>query len=146
MKFVPGEAYETSILKVHLKDAVRQFESTGFTPPQAAAIARHPRLAAPYAGDRIDQFIKTSAGADWRLQHVSITPRFTRGPDFFHPPTRTWWDATTAGDWAGHVRKYTGQFGTGVPLLYKLPSSPSPLGRYVLQSAFFGAMGVEHQD
>jgi hypothetical protein len=60
-----------------------------------------------FRGERIDTFFKEAVAADPSLQHLSITPRFTFGPDVFHPDAGVWWDATTPGEWGDHVKKYT---------------------------------------
>jgi RHS repeat-associated protein len=105
-------------LTEHMNSAVARFAERGFTPAQTARIATNPNMEAAFRGERIDTFFKQAVENDPTLQHLSITPRFQFGPDVFDPNTATWWDVTTPAQWGAHVEKYSGQFGTGIPLLY----------------------------
>jgi len=107
-----------AVLGEHVLGALARFESEGFTARQAARLSVNPRLEAAYRGERVDTFFKEAVRLDPRLSHLQITSRFKFGPDVYDPATRVWWDVTTPGEWAGHVKKYTPSFGGGRPLFY----------------------------
>jgi hypothetical protein len=106
----------TAKLQAHVNAAAADFDShaIGMSAKQAAAAGGSSSLAAAYRGSIIDAAAKARVSADPTLD-VGITENFIFGPDFFVESGR-WWDMTTEGEWAEHVRKYSGQFGTGTML------------------------------
>jgi hypothetical protein len=90
--------------------------------PRGPPLRNHGRrgglFEAAHRGERIDSFAKETIGKDENLQHLVITPRFGFGPDIYDPINKVWYDITTPGQWASHVRKYTREFGQGTPLFY----------------------------
>jgi RHS repeat-associated protein len=110
---------ETMFLRGHMKTALKQFGSEGWTTNQLRwqGTPRWERLHAAWRGDRIDSFFKLGVASDYRLNHLDITKRFKFGPDVFRPGKHVWWDVTTEKGWAGHG-KYKPSFGRGIPLLY----------------------------
>lgn len=80
-----------------------------------------------YKGERIDNEVKMrvkaeQAKGDPDLTRVCDTPRFKFGPDFKNISKKSgegdWYDVTTKKSWPAHVAKYTGRYGTGVPILW----------------------------
>ncbi|HEY2028896.1 MAG TPA: RHS repeat-associated core domain-containing protein [Myxococcales bacterium] len=113
-----SQAYEAKIagiLNEHLETALQNFE---LTPAQEAAAARNPALNAMFEGTQIDALVKEYARFDPRLSGIQITPAGVFGPDFYDATAGTWWDVTTAGQWADHVMRYTPFFGSGFPVLH----------------------------
>jgi len=103
-------------LREHLEAALTRFGEKGFTPAQARAIGRNPRLAPMFRGERIDYFFTESLRHDGRLLgRVQITPRGSFGPDVISGGR--WYDVTTARQWQAHVTKYA-PFGPGRGLFY----------------------------
>ena len=78
------------------------------TTRQAKRIAITPGLEAAFRGERIDRLAKQMASNDRVLKflRVNSTPAFKFGPDFFRIGKESWWDITTATEWAAHVKKY----------------------------------------
>ena len=79
-------------------------------------------MEAMFKGERIDKYVREAVRRDRRLSHLIETPRGQPGPDFLDPKTGRWYDITTEGQWAQHVRDYAPAYGNrGVGILYKLP-------------------------
>jgi hypothetical protein len=102
----------TQILQSHVDAARTAYDSgeIGMSPEQARAAADNPGLAQAFRGSVIDNAAKESIANDPLLSNVYVTPRFTWGADFFDGEGN-WWDMTTEGKWASHVRRYGDYFG-----------------------------------
>jgi hypothetical protein len=105
-------------LQMHVDSAVARLAADGLTPSQRESLKYYPFFEAAHRGERIDSFAKETIARDENLQHLVITPRFGFGPDIYDPINKVWYDITTPGQWASHVRKYTREFGQGTPLFY----------------------------
>ena len=81
-------------------------------------VAKSPNLEAAMVGGQLDKFFKEEVLASGLGDSIQVTPRYKFGPDVFDTNTGKWWDVTTPGQWAGHVRKYAPGYGTGSPLFY----------------------------
>jgi RHS repeat-associated protein len=101
-----------------LSRAILRVNAEGLTVPQLAAVAKSPNLEAAMVGGQLDKFFKEEVLASGLGDSIQVTPRYKFGPDVFDTNTGKWWDVTTPGQWAGHVRKYAPGYGTGSPLFY----------------------------
>lgn len=120
----PGAAKDPTYnaLMEHVQKAQEKFAEEGFTENQTRAIERQSTqeqrdsLRAMYYGDRIDSAVKSSIVNDLRLNNLGVSEIKQPGPDFYNALNDTWYDITTARDWARHVKKYgaVGRSGRGV--------------------------------
>ena len=97
------------ILRGHVRAGEARFAREGFTRAQSDAIAKNPRLAPMFRGERIHTFMRQSAIGDERLpaMGVNIFRPGRSSPDFYRTPTTDgWWDLTTAGQWDRHQTRY----------------------------------------
>ncbi|WP_406215274.1 RHS repeat-associated core domain-containing protein [Streptomyces canus] len=69
-----------------------------------------------FRGQVLDRAVKTAVANDPKLGHLWVSRSGEFGPDFHDIMTMTWWDVTTRGAWAGHVRLYSNPFGRGIGL------------------------------
>jgi hypothetical protein len=118
-----GADATTAVLQEHLAGAVARFNVEGLTEAQKAALVDNPGLEAAFRGQRLDTFFKESlnnaieSGSDPRLANLYVTRSGEFGPDVFDLGSMNrWWDVTTRASWAGHVARYAGFPGTGIPL------------------------------
>jgi len=98
---------ETSLLQKYVSQAAKQVDAMGmeaFTPAQRAAIARNPNLQAMFRGSQIDKLARNLAAENPAL--TGLIGKVNKGADFINPSTGQWWDMTTPGQWAAHVKKY----------------------------------------
>ncbi len=87
------------------------------TPNQLRAIAKNPKLAAMFRGERIDYLFSKLLKEDKVLRvFLKQTPRGTFGPDVMLKWGKIWWGVTTEGQWGRHLDKYTEMFGRGIRL------------------------------
>ena len=91
------------------------------TIPQERAATDEPWLRPIFEGNVIDQAVKDAAAKDPELESLYITRPGEFGPDFLDlnslPGKPRWYDVTTRGDWAAHVRRYA-DFGQGTGIFY----------------------------
>jgi RHS repeat-associated protein len=122
-----GDPIEDALTQT-LQQALKLHDATGLTPRQAAAVARQPtkekaaRLERMFVGERIDRHVRTllaRAPENSPLARLELTPRGTFGPDLVDRATGRWYDITTPGGWAAHLRRYHQPFGPdGVGIVY----------------------------
>ena len=108
-----------TLLKKHLADAIDKLAKNGLTRRQSARVATNPELESAFRGERIDTFFKVFVGADTRLNHLNLTPRFKFGPDIYDPVKKIWYDVTREGQWQDHLNRYERLFGEGIGLFYR---------------------------
>ncbi len=110
-------------LQAHTDAAVAKFNrgDIGLTIPQERAATDEPWLRPIFEGNVIDQAVKDAAAKDPELESLYITRPGEFGPDFLDlnslPGKPRWYDVTTRGDWAAHVRRYA-DFGQGTGIFY----------------------------
>jgi hypothetical protein len=105
-------------LLVHVDNARIRLNQDGLTPNQLKSLEFKPGLEAAHKGERIDTFAKETVAKDEYLAHLKITPRFRYGPDFYDAVNNVWYDTTTIKQWPRHQKKYSDEFGQGIPLFY----------------------------
>jgi hypothetical protein len=100
-------------LQMHVDQAVRRVsEEAGLSVNQIDALLRNPRrLERAYRGTRIDSFAKATVEADLELAEVITAPMKVGEPDFLVSTLPDWFDATTKGEWAEHLRRYGKRYG-----------------------------------
>lgn len=95
----------------HVRAAIAEFESQGFTDAETVALrsverGRRSALRDAFRGSHIDRIAKKAIMEDPELEHVYVTVNFERGADFYDSRTGNWYDITTSRAWKQHVADY----------------------------------------
>jgi hypothetical protein len=99
------------LLLAHVRRAIAEFESNGFTDNEIAALnalkgGRRAALREAFRGSHIDRITKREVMDDPELEHVYVTVNFEKGADFYDSRSGDWYDMTTTRAWKQHVADY----------------------------------------